>query len=244
MKSAAGRSATILPSFITTMRSEVDRISPRICEISSTEPPLATKLADIGHQLCGKRRIQRRGRLVEDHQPGLGSGIGKGHGDLDHLPLGDGEVADRIGAVDMVAREDLVELGPDDGERPAAPAPAFELAVHDAGIFGDRQIGAEGEFLEHAADAAGTRRSNARLPGPLPIAQAALMRIEPAIDDIDDGGFARTIMPDQPDAFARQDRQIDTIQRLDRAEMDLDPFGLNDRRFQQFLCHANVGCLR
>ncbi len=43
VKAEAARWSTIRPSFITTTRSEVDRISPRICEIRITAPPVATK---------------------------------------------------------------------------------------------------------------------------------------------------------------------------------------------------------
>ena len=41
VNSAALRSATVLPSFITTMRSAVDRISPRRCEMRMMAVPRA-----------------------------------------------------------------------------------------------------------------------------------------------------------------------------------------------------------
>jgi hypothetical protein len=41
--SAALRSATTLPSFITTTRSAVESTSPRMCEMKTTAPPPATK---------------------------------------------------------------------------------------------------------------------------------------------------------------------------------------------------------
>ena len=79
---------------------------------------------------------------------------------LDHLAPADRQVANDVGGSDVVARKDLVELGEDQVAGPAAPAEAFQRAVVDAGVLGDRQVGAERQFLEHAAyaEALGERR--------------------------------------------------------------------------------------
>ncbi len=47
------------------------------------------------------------------------------------------------------------------------------------------------------------------------------MRCEPAIDDIDDGGFACAVVANEPEAFPGADDEIGPIQRPDRAEHDL-----------------------
>ncbi|MNL72209.1 hypothetical protein D3C87_1974860 [compost metagenome] len=47
------------------------------------------------------------------------------------------------------------------------------------------------------------------------------MRRQPAIDDVDDGGFARAIVAHEPEAFSRADDEIGPIKRPYRAEHDL-----------------------
>ncbi|MNL47641.1 hypothetical protein D3C87_1704400 [compost metagenome] len=54
------------------------------------------------------------------------------------------------------------------------------------------------------------------------------MRRQPAIDDVDDGGFSRTVMADEPQAFARTDDEIGPIKRSYRAEHDLHAARGND----------------
>ncbi|MCY1369859.1 hypothetical protein D9M69_569170 [compost metagenome] len=57
------------------------------------------------------------------------------------------------------------------------------------------------------------------------IGEAAFVRGKAAIDDIDDGGFARAIMADKSDAFAFMDYKLSAIKCLYRTEL-----------------HANIAC--
>ena len=149
------RSATVLPSFITTMRSAVDRISPSRCEIRMMAVPRCGFASHIGQELLGGHGIERGGRLIEDDKAQRIGRHREGAGDLGHLALADGEVGDLVVGTDAMAGENLVELGADQCAGARLPADALEAAVHDADVLGDRQVGAERKFLEHAADAAG-----------------------------------------------------------------------------------------
>ncbi|MOA02574.1 hypothetical protein D3C78_1220300 [compost metagenome] len=93
--------------------------------------------------------------------------------------------------------------------------------MHDADVFADRQVGAERQFLKHAANAAGAGGRDAVTALLAAVGDGTLMRCQPAIDDVDDGGFSGAIMAYEPEAFPRADDEIGAIQRLDRAEHDL-----------------------
>ena len=65
----------------------------------------------------GSSRMTRSQRVVGD---------GEGARHLDHLAPADRQVADDVGGADVVAGEDLVELGEDQIAGPASPAEALE----------------------------------------------------------------------------------------------------------------------
>ena len=109
--------------------------------------------ADEGEKLAGGVRVERGGRLVEDDEASGIVGDGEGARHLDHLALADRQVADDRRGADAVAGEDLVELGEDQVAGAAPPAEAGERRVVDAGVLGHRQVGAERQLLEDAADA-------------------------------------------------------------------------------------------
>ena len=83
-------------------------------------PAAGHEPAHEGQELVGHDRVQGRGRLVQDHQPGRHVGHREGARDLDQLALPDGEVADQIAGPDAVAREDLVQPRDDQPARAAA----------------------------------------------------------------------------------------------------------------------------
>ncbi len=111
----------------------------------------------------------------------------------------------------------------------------------NARILDDRQVGAEREFLKDAAHPHRPRARHVighnRLPG---APDLALLGHQPAIDDRDDGGFARAVMPDQPDALARPDRQRHAVQSHDLAEPMGDAGHVQDGRGTG-VCHEEVG---
>lgn len=110
--------------------------------------------ADIAKHLLRKTGIERRGGLVKDDEPRRHARIGEGHGDFDHLALGDRKFADASVAFDSMSGKDQVEASLYDLPRPLPPAETTEVAVQDAGVFDDGEIGAKRQFLEDAAHAA------------------------------------------------------------------------------------------
>ena len=87
-------------------------------------PAFGDEVSHEGEQLAGQHAVQRRGRLVEDDEANRRVGGRECAGDLDHLPPRDGKIADDLRRVDVVAREDRVELAADQGGGAAAPADA------------------------------------------------------------------------------------------------------------------------
>src|SRR5690606_26286368 len=125
---------------------------------------LSNKTADIGHQLRGKTGIKRGCRLVEDDERGSLSYTGKADGDLDHLAFRDRQVVDRAVAIDAMPGKDVLQLCRDELKRPAAPADARQLTVHDTHVFRDRQVRTERQFLKDTANTIRARCGNATLP--------------------------------------------------------------------------------
>lgn len=70
------------------------------------------------------------------------------------------------------------------------------------------------------------------------IGNAALMRGKPAIDDIDDGGFARAIVADQTHAFAFADHEFGTIQCFYCTELHANIARGDDLLFLCCFCHT------
>ena len=197
----------------------------------------ADKTAHIGHELRGNACIKRRGRLIENNQFWRSAGRGKVDGDFDHLPLGDGKLVDGGTAVDLVARKNLVELFGNQFDGLAAPASARQVALHDADIFGNGQVWKQRQFLKDAAHAMLARHRYA-VSCFLMIGNAAFMWRQPAIDDIDDGGFARAIVADQPDAFTFADHELSAIQCFHRTELHANIARGDDLPFLCCFCHT------
>ena len=117
-------SATTRASRITAIRSAVERISPRRCEIRITLPPAAVNRRTCASSWPREHAVERRGRLVEDHHLGRRVGDGEGAGDLDHLPPGDREAADLGARVRCRGRKDRVEHLAHQRRRAAAASPS------------------------------------------------------------------------------------------------------------------------
>ena len=113
----------------------------------------ADDAADEVQKLPGGMRVERGGRLVEDDEVERVFGDGEGAGDLDHLAVPDRKIADDGVGRDAVARKNLVELAADQVAGAPAPAPALDRRMKHAGILRDRQVRAERQLLEDAADA-------------------------------------------------------------------------------------------
>ena len=123
--------------------------------------------------------------------------LAEGDGDFHHLAFGDREIADMLTAVDAVAGEDLVQFARDDVTPAPAPAPAGKRLVHDTGVFDHGEVGAERKLLEDTPDAALAGGADAVAACWIfGIGNRAFMRRQPAIDDVDDRRFARSVVAD------------------------------------------------
>ncbi len=101
--------------------------------------------------------------------------------------------------------------------------------MDDSGVFGDRQIGAQRQFLEHAADT--------QVMGDTDVVRAAFFPMDDDVsgirfkgpgEHVHQGRLTRAVMADKPQAFARLDRQVDADQGADRAEAFADPLQADD----------------
>lgn len=111
--------------------------------------------------------------------------------------------------------------------------------MHDADILGNRQVGEQRQFLKHAAHAVLARHRHA-MSGFAVIGNAAFVRRQPAIDDIDDGGFARAIVPHKPDTLAFADHEFGAIQCFHRTELHADIARGDDLSFLCCFCHTFI----
>ena len=188
--------------------------------------------ADEGQELAGGMRVERGGRLVENDEVERLLGHGEGAGDLDHLAPADRKVADDVAGADAVAGKDLVELAADQLAGPAPPAEAGQRRVHDAGILGHRQVRAERELLEDAADA---ERLCERAPNswrcslPATVMRPRSGASVPARTCIS-VDLPAPLWPTRPTHSPRIDGEIDAVQRADGAEMLFDAVQPDDVR--------------
>jgi hypothetical protein len=115
--------------------------------------------------------------------------------------------------------------------------------MKDAGVFRHGQIGAEGQFLEDAADAVPLRRRygvGAADIVPVDAYRPAVGRQRPG-QDVHQGGLSGAIVTDKPDAFASADGQVDRGKGLDGAEALLHAVQAHNRLNR--LRHALQWCL-
>ena len=181
-------------------------------------------LAHEGQELSRDDGVERGGRLVEDDQTGRVVGNREGSGDLDHLPLGDRQVADDLAGVDAVTRKDPLELIRDEVGSRLPPAPAADSRMHDAGVLGNRQVRAERQLLEDAADTMTVRCTDVVAIGEIAAGDLDSAAIGPkgAREDAHQRRLAGAVMADETQALAGTNVEIDAGQSLDGAEALLD----------------------
>ena len=162
----AARSATIRPSFITTIRLAV-------------REDLAEDVRDQDHRAARRGRTGGHGREAGPASPASSDEVGssritrRGAVPASEKAMAistiwrsrDRQVADRRIGIDAVAGKDRVEACGDHRARPAPPAAASQRSpVHQPRVLDDGQVGAERQFLKDAAQSA------RRAPRAMPIA--------------------------------------------------------------------------
>ena len=183
-------------------------------------------------QLTGRPGVERGGGLVQDDEPERLVGDREGAGDLDHLAQADRQLAHRLVEVDAVAGKDLVEHAADQRRRPSPPAEAPERRVHQAEILDHRQVGAEREFLEYAADAPRIGDAHVVAAGEIrPVdLDRALVRRQRAGEDVHQRRLAGAVVPDEAQDLAGPDLEVGGPERLHRAEPLGDAVQCYERR--------------
>ena len=186
-----------------------------------------TELTDDGEQLLDLGGIEARRRLVED----------------EHLRIGDHRTADRHQllhrqrqrrqrqpGVEMMQAE-LGErlLGAAMGRLPPDPEWSADL-VTEHHVLADREVRAQVDLLVHDRDAGRLGVGGAVEP--------ALLAVDhdlPGVDGVDAGqclderGLARTVLAHEGVDLARQQPEVDRVERLDAREGDRDAAHLDDR---------------
>jgi len=160
---------------------------------------------------------ERAGGLVQHQHPRL---TGEGPGDLDKLPVGDGQSADRL--VDVVQfvqvqRTDQgAGVGPHGGAAQAAQAGG--LAAH-VDVLGHRQVRRQGQFLVDDADAESVGVGDAAdVDRPVVDPDGPGVGGVDAAQDLDEGGFARPVLAQQGVDLSGEQLEAHVIQRGDPAE--------------------------
>ena len=172
--------------------------------------------ADVGEEGGGEVTVEGGGGFVEDDDLRGCAGVAEGAGDLDGLAGAEREVADKAAGGQGEAREDGGEgVGHQDGAA-AAPAEAGDITVHDAGVFGDAEVGAERALLEHETQGGGTRAERGRVALD---AHGAGVGGDGAGEDVHEGGFTGAVMADHGQALALGQTQVDAAQGVDSAEL-------------------------
>ena len=141
--------------------------------------------------------------------------MAEGAGDLDLLALANGQVADGVARLQAVAGEHLVQRSGHQCPGPPPPARPAQVAERHAGVLGDGQVGAQGPFLEDAAQRGVAHAGGRRLAQHLQ--RAGVRRHRPG-QNAHQGGLAGAVVADQAQAFAPAQRHVRPLQRPDRAE--------------------------
>jgi hypothetical protein len=177
---------------------------------------LVTQAACDGEQPLDLDPAQRGGRLVHDQDPGVER---DGLGDLDDLLVRDREAQRLAPRVDVhpEAGEESLRLGV---HRAAVDAPAGpeQLTAHED-VLGDREVGEERRLLVDHRDAGGLRLRGAREVGGLAVEQhLAGVQAVHAGHDLDQGGLAGAVLPDERVDRPALDDEGARPQREDRPE--------------------------
>ena len=192
----------------------------------------ADEAAGVGQKLGRAAGIERGGRLVEDDEArGVAvSGVEEGDRDLDHLAVRDRQVRGTRAGLDAVAGKNPVERSANPSRGAPPPARPGDPGKQHADVLDDREVRAERELLEDAAQTRGAHAGDARLRHRRAV-DAQLSRIgrDPAVEQADQGRFAGAVVADEADAFPRPHGEIDAVQCPDRAERLRRPGHGDDR---------------
>ena len=205
-------------------------------------PHLVHAMRDVEHKLARSGALprlaeqpvdflgqQRRGRFVENEDGGVAR---QGLDDLDELAVRDRKRSHRHVRCDRGEAErgkerggPLVEIALRDC------AERRELFVAEEDVFGDGEVGDQGKFLKHRADArtAGLARI-ARAVGAARKPQLAFVGGDGARENLDEGGFPGAILTQNGTHFAGIRGEVHLVQGKDAAIALADP-----NSFQQ--CH-------
>ena len=192
------------------------RISPSRCEMRIVQPPSAEKRRTNARSCPRDDGVEAGGRLIEDDEPCRRVGDREGPGDLDHLPLGERQVADDLARRDAVAREDRVERVADEGAGLAdasagraargwmmrAFSATVRLGQSESSWKTQRTPEACAAPTEYPADRSSpaismTPASGASDPG----------------EHVHERGLAGAVVADEADALAGIDAQVDAAER-------------------------------
>ena len=197
--------------------------------------PWLGELAHDAEHLADELRVERRGRLVEEHELGVHR---ERPGDGDALLLAAGELG-RVGRR-LVAEAHLLEQL----ERPRprlllAHALDLDRRLHD--VLQRRHVREEVEALEHHADVAALRRhllvgEVVQVPALLAVAHevavdpdaAAVDRLE-LVDAAQERRLARARRPEQADDLAAVHVEVDALEHLGAVEALHDVEGPHER---------------
>ena len=180
------------------------RTSSSLWEMYRIAQPSAHELVEGHEQVLGLLGCEDGGRLVEDQQLRI---LEQAPHDLDPLPLAGRERPD--GPVGLqrqtVIRADPAELRPHRREGP------FIRQGH-RDVLGHRHLVEEGEMLEDHADAERPRHHRRCDPDcPALPSDLAVGRFDDAVEDLDEGRFARPVLAEQRVDFAGPDLQVDGV---------------------------------
>jgi hypothetical protein len=199
--------------------------------MKTTPRPALARLGDVLQHHAGLLDAQRRGRLVEDEHAGP-----EVHrpGDGDALALAAGERADRL--VDVLDEDaHLLQLGVGDlphgldvERRHRVPALADLRAEEE--VAPHLHEAHDGEVLVDGRDARVERLARGGEPPLLAVdEQPALgVRVQ-ARHDLDERGLAGAVVPEDAGDLPRVDRQVDALERQDRAVGLADVLHLHER---------------
>ena len=215
------------------------------------------EFSDVRQQLRRRLPVERRRRLVQDHQFQRLRAGREGTRHFDQLALADRQLARHVVCTQAVPRKDHVERRHQlrAGARP--PRPFGGLRLRDAHVLGQRQVVAQRQLLEHATQAPAPRFAHRPAgadaaafglgTGASGNAQLATVRRQGTAQDVDERGLAGPVVTDQPDAFAALQLQRDAAQRPHRAKrlcsaanFDQHLFGFRDEIDDFFLCVFDV----
>ncbi len=195
---------------------------------------LGAESRDDAVQALGIGGREHRRRLVEDDDADL---LRQGLGDLDHLLVGDREVADRTARVDGKAQAPEQFPGAAVQRRPGDDA--RQLAQED--VLGDRQVGRQGGLLVDHRDAmrGGDPRVVGRDRRAVDEDRAAVGR-DLARQHPHQRRLAGAVLAEERVDLAGLEIEVDPLQRAHAAERPRDVLQFDERAHRQVLVRLGL----